>query len=239
MMFSSDSGFREDSGLGYNAAGLNRMNSRFRVFMEPQKKEIAGKRVLDLASHDGRWSYAALKLGASHVTGIEGRPELIAKGKHLFACPEFEGRYDFIVGDIFDVMPNLQKQCRYFDVVLCLGIFYHVMDHFRLMRLIRDLKPQLVILDTALIDDERPYISLGTERNDRVLNALASMDYEKDSIVGVVSRGGLRMMCKVLGFDIEFLRWNASDFQNHAALVDYFSADNNKRRRFSAILRSA
>lgn len=239
MIFSTDSGFREESGLGYHAAGLNRMNARFRVFMEPLKKEIAGRRVLDLASHDGRWSYAALKLGASHVTGIEARPELVDKGKHLFADAEFKGRYDFIVGDIFDVMPELRKQGQSFDVVLCLGIFYHVMDHFRLMRLIRDFNPRLVILDTALIDHEKPYISLDTERNDAFLNAIASSDHEKESVVGVVSKGGLRMICKALGFDVEFLSWNPTDFPNHAALTDYFQEGRDKRRRFSVVLRNS
>ncbi|MGH7886743.1 MAG: methyltransferase domain-containing protein, partial [Candidatus Binatia bacterium] len=238
MIFSSDSGFREDSGLGYHAAGLNRMNSRFRVFMEPLKEEIAGSRVLDLASHDGRWSYAALKLGASDVTGIEARPELIEKGKHLFADAEFKGHYDFIAGDIFDVMPDLRKQGQTFDVVLCLGIFYHVMDHFRLMRLIRDFGPRLVILDTGLIDDEKPYISLGIERNDSFLKAIASSEHEKASVVGVVSKGGLKMICRALNFDIEFLNWNSSDFPNHAGLRDYFPAGRNGRRRFSAVLRN-
>ena len=36
-----------------------------------------------------------------------------------------------------------------FDIVLCLGIFYHIMDHYRLLNLIRQLKPRLVILDNS------------------------------------------------------------------------------------------
>ncbi len=31
-----------------------------------------------MASHDGRFSYAALRLGAAHVTGVEGRAHLVA-----------------------------------------------------------------------------------------------------------------------------------------------------------------
>lgn len=237
MMFDAESGFREGSGLGYNAAGLNRMNARFRVFMEPLQKEIAGCRVLDLASHDGRWSYAVLKLGASHVTGIEGRRDLIDKGRHLFARAEFNERFEFIAGDIFEVMPELRKQGRSFDAVLCLGVFYHVMDHFRLIRLIRDFSPRLVILDSALIDDEKPYISLETERTDHFLNTIARSDYETKSVVGVVSKGGLKMMCSTLGFNVEFLNWNPLDFPNHAGLNDYFGEASDKRRRFSVILR--
>ncbi len=235
MIFSNENGFRADT--GYDAKGLNRMNARFRVFMEPLSKEIAGHAVLDLASHDGRWSYAALKVGASHVTGIEGRAELIDKGKYLFSDQEFAGRFKFVVGDIFEVMPKLINQGKSFDVVLCLGIFYHIMDHYRLMRLIREFKPRVVILDTGLIDDEKPYISLVTERNDDRLNAIPENSDINFSIVGLMSKGGVRLLSKSLGYSCQFLDWNPSDFVNHDGLSDYFTEANDKRRRFSIVLR--
>jgi predicted RNA methylase len=43
----------------------------------PFASEISGARVLDLASHDGRWSYAFAGVGAASVVGIEGRQEMI------------------------------------------------------------------------------------------------------------------------------------------------------------------
>lgn len=238
-MFSSKTGFLPEAGLGYNAAGLNRMNARCKVFMEPSRDEIAGSKVLDLASHDGRWSYAALKLGASHVTGIEARSELIEKGRHLFNDEQFKGRFDFMAGDIFEVMPRLQQEGKSFDVVLCLGIFYHVMDHFRLLQLIRNFNPRLVVLDTGLINDDKPYISLRTERNDMFLNAISNTEQEKESVIGFVSKGGLEMMCRALGFDVNFLKWNPSDFASRANLEDYFTEGPNKGRRFSVLLRRA
>src|SRR5690349_21097322 len=84
-IFCNENGFDPKYGLPYRPNDLNRLNARFKVFMEPFKADFSGSRVLDLASHDGRWSYAALALGAAHVTGIEARPDLIEKGKHLFA----------------------------------------------------------------------------------------------------------------------------------------------------------
>jgi hypothetical protein len=236
MIFSKESGFTADSQLGYNEAGLNRLNARFKVFMEPFKKEFEGHNVLDLASHDGRWSYAALMLGAAHVTGIEARPELIKKGEHIFQKEAFRGRTRFIAGDVFEVMPDLQTRNVRFDVVLCLGLFYHVMDHFRLMKLMDGFHPRIIILDTGLIDDDKPYISLDTEPSDQFLNTISAAG-ERDTLVGLVSKGGLRLMASSLGYEYRFLDWNAAKFSNKANLQDYFSGGLGQRRRYSVLLR--
>ena len=222
MIFTAENGFTRQ--IGYDAAALNRTNARFRQFMEPMRNEIAGVSVLDLASHDGRWTYAALKLGASHVTGIEARPELIEKGRHLFDTPEFAGRYDFLVGDIFDVMPELQRKSQRFAVILCLGIFYHVMDHFRLLRLIRDFAPRLVILDTGLIDDDHPHIFLTAERNDNVMNAIPVSDDEKHSVVGLVSKGGLQTDVPCLGLYGRVLELESRGLQQSPRALRLFSS---------------
>ena len=50
---------------------------------------IENSRILDLASHDGRWSFAALMNKASKVVGIEGKRHLVENAKrHL-------GKYDW------------------------------------------------------------------------------------------------------------------------------------------------
>src|SRR3954470_3000649 len=50
---------------------LNRMNERYEALFAGNRDIFKGARVLDLASHDGRYSFAALKTGAAHVTGVE------------------------------------------------------------------------------------------------------------------------------------------------------------------------
>jgi hypothetical protein len=44
-----------------------------------------GAQALELASHDGRYSFAALKTGAAHVTGVQVRENLIQKVQETFA----------------------------------------------------------------------------------------------------------------------------------------------------------
>ena len=60
----------------------DRLNWRCELLLTRQKHVVEGKRILDLASHDGRFSYACLKLGAKHVTGVEGRPHLVEHAKN-------------------------------------------------------------------------------------------------------------------------------------------------------------
>ena len=57
----------------------NRLNSRFGALIQSNKNIIKNSTILDLASHDGRWSLAALKNGAAKVFGIEAREELVKK----------------------------------------------------------------------------------------------------------------------------------------------------------------
>ena len=51
----------------------DRLNERYEAMFARNRDIFDGARVLDLASHDGRYSFAALKTGAAHVTGVEVR----------------------------------------------------------------------------------------------------------------------------------------------------------------------
>ena len=47
-----------------NATTVHRLDQRHRLIIDPFQPQIAGARVLDLAAHDGRWSYALAHAGA-------------------------------------------------------------------------------------------------------------------------------------------------------------------------------
>jgi len=84
---------------------LNRMNERYEALFASNRDILEGARVLDLASHDGRYSFAALKAGAAHVTGVEVRESLIDKAQETFAFyGQDPGTYRFVCGDVFEVL---------------------------------------------------------------------------------------------------------------------------------------
>ena len=55
----------------------NHLNGRFKAIIESNSDIIKNSSILDIASHDGRWSFAALKNGAKNVLGIEAREYLV------------------------------------------------------------------------------------------------------------------------------------------------------------------
>src|SRR4029453_11965528 len=123
----------------------SRMNERYEALFASNRDIFDGARVLDLASHDGRDSFAALKTGAAHVTGVEVRQSLIDRAQEAFA---FYGQdpetYRFVCGDIFEV---LEREKFDVDVVLCFGFMYHTYRHTEFMYLLHGLAPRYLTVD--------------------------------------------------------------------------------------------
>jgi len=98
------------------AVTRDRLNGRYRALIESNADHIAGKRVLDITSHDGRWSLAASKAGARYVMGIEARAHLVAAAREtMIEYGILEGRVEFTQGDLFVELDKLEA--RSFDTV--------------------------------------------------------------------------------------------------------------------------
>jgi hypothetical protein len=131
--------------LGYKPHAVSRMNLRHRHIIEPWRNEIEGSRVLDLGSHDGRWGYAFAAAGAASVLGIEGRAELAAQYASLPDSP-FKDKVQLVIGDFVTEMDHLIAEKACFDIVACLGVYYHTMEHYRMMLQMASFKPRLIII---------------------------------------------------------------------------------------------
>jgi predicted RNA methylase len=60
---------------------LHRLNARYTGLIHHHRHLIEGATVLDLASHDGRFSFAALSAGAARVIGVEVDGDLVDKAE--------------------------------------------------------------------------------------------------------------------------------------------------------------
>jgi len=181
---------------------LNRMNERYEALFASNRDIFDGARVLDLASHDGRYSFAALKTGAAHVTGVEVRESLIEKAQETFA---FYGQdpatYRFICGDVFEV---LEREKLEVDVVLCLGYLYHTYRHTELMYRLHHLAPRHLIVDTMVVPGTKPTLRVIRERDSEDIRQAAQDAYSVDRVlVGRPSVPALQMMLRAYGFEIE------------------------------------
>ena len=158
-----------------HSAPVPRMNKRFEALIEPNKDVISGAKVLDLASHDGRWCYAFAGAGTASVVGIEGRQEMVDKFTD-YPDAALRDKIELRVGDLYDGMEAAVAKGETYDVIGIFGILYDLMDHFRLFQLVRRLKPKLVIVDSEFMLRPAPIMMLVRERTSNVLNAIPQYD---------------------------------------------------------------
>lgn len=141
------------------AAHLRRLNWRSEILLTRNLHAVQDKKVLDLACHDGRFSYACLALGARRVTGVEGRAHLVEHArKNLSDLQYGSEKVDFVHADLFDYLVNVKPGD--FDTILCFGVFYHMIKQIELLQQISRIKPAHFILDTFVAKEHTPKIDL-------------------------------------------------------------------------------
>ncbi len=179
-----------------------RLNERYEALFASNRDIFDGARVLDLASHDGRYSFAALKTGAEHVTGVEVRESLVGKAEETFAFyGQDPGTYRFVCGDVFEVLAREKFDV---DVVLCLGFLYHTYRHTELMYRLHHLAPKHLILDTMVVPGTQSALKVLRERNVEDIRSAAQDAYSVGQVlVARPTVPALQMLLAAYGFEIE------------------------------------
>jgi 16S rRNA G966 N2-methylase RsmD len=198
----------------------NRLNRRYDAIIAANQAQIHGQRLLDIASHDGRWSFAALKSGAAHVLGIEGRPELVENANANMRRYGIEPhRYRFVVGDIHEHIAKLEPNS--IDTVLCLGFFYHTPHHCYLLSQIKRLNPHWLILDTVVTLKKQRVIAISTENSESERNAIATVPNRRKALVGWPSRPAVEFMLDAMGFAFTSFDWPHANIASWQHIEDY------------------
>lgn len=180
-----------------------RLSLRYEAIFTQNAEHLRGARVLDIASHDGRWSHAALATGARHVLGVEGRPDLVEAARSNLATYGWgEDQYDFVAGDIFETLADQPVDV---DVVLCLGFFYHTLRHNELWAGMSRTGARVVIIDTTVhTDNSEPLIRVGRERAELQWNAIADeMSHDDTVLTGRPSMKAMRMLGAAHGYRLD------------------------------------
>ena len=188
------------------SADHGRLNLRYEAIFAENRDIIRGARVLDIASHDGRWSLAALETGAKSVVGIEAKAHLIEHAESNLAAYGIDrGRYRFVSGDVFEVLANESFEV---DVVLCLGFLYHTLRFNELMKRIRQMSPRHLIIDTEVLagNGEKPLVLIQHEAISREGNAVADQ-FSHGNIVlsGKPNLKALRKLLQAYDFRLDRL----------------------------------
>jgi 2-polyprenyl-3-methyl-5-hydroxy-6-metoxy-1,4-benzoquinol methylase len=205
------------------AAKPDRLNQRYRALIETNAGIIAGRRILDLASHDGRWSLAANKAGAAHVVGIEARDRLIeAAYGNMREYDVANTQVEFVHGDVLAELDHLEA--GQFDTVFCFGFLYHIVDHMPLLRKIARLKPRSLIIDTAVSVRPATIIEIRDEEIENESNgAIGEPGSPMRSVTGRPTKSALALMLRAAGFGAPcYYDWLHSGIQRWDDLSDYY-----------------
>jgi len=196
-----------------------RLNARYKCFMEYRPDLIQNKTILDIASHDGRWSFAALHNQAKYVVGIDANQQSVNRGREIFAANNIDtNRYSLIHEDINYYL--LSPSGIRFDTVFLLGFFYHIHNHCSLLKQILRLYPKHIILDTNIVNDEQPVIAY---RNIDIYAGSNQFGYKDGSVSleGVPSRAYLYTLFSYLNLNkVEEYKWT-DHFQTQDLPTDY------------------
>jgi len=158
---------------------------------------LAGRRVLDLGCNAGFWSLAALRRSADFVLGVDARKMHIEQAALVFDVDAIEpARYRFVEADIFAADWTAWGD---FDVVLCLGLLYHVDRPAELFARIAATGAQCVVIDTALSRLPGAAFELLREPLDDPRNAMTS------EIVLWPTRDAVSLLAGEHGYDARVL----------------------------------
>jgi SAM-dependent methyltransferase len=151
---------------------------------------LKGKRVLDIACNSGFWSLQFALLGAE-VIGFDARPDLVEQANLIKRIVGLKN-VNFQVLDFWDMNPQSLGGGK-FDIVLCLGILYHLPWPIDALRLVKSMSQKHILLDTEVYPSSDPVVQLRWEEPNDIRNAT------RVGIVAAPSKSGIEMILKETG----------------------------------------
>ena len=119
-------------------------------------KDLTGKTVLDIGSWDGFFSFQAEKAGAKRVLATDhfcwSGPGWGTKDGFNFAHKALNSKVESLDIDAMDVSPDNVGE---FDIVMFLGILYHLQDPMAGLRVAANVCKELLIIETVVDDIHR------------------------------------------------------------------------------------
>lgn len=111
--------------------------------------DLTGKTVLDVGARDGYFSFAAERFGASRVLAIDNGNWSRPGGKRGFERlrKALASHVEDLEIDVLDVSPETVGQ---FDVVLFLGVLFHMRDPLLALERVASATKELLVVETLV-----------------------------------------------------------------------------------------
>lgn len=168
----------------------------------PELRERMGlKTALDIGCGLGHFSAALQKLGFS-VVGADGRESNVLEARQRF--PEIDFR-------VADVEEKSSSAWGSYDLVLCLGLLYHLENPMRAIRNLEAMSGKLLIVEGMCVSEGRPALYLLDEGRgeDQSLNGLAFYPSES-GLIKMLYRSGFAHVWRLARLP------DFPDFRSHA-----------------------
>jgi tRNA (mo5U34)-methyltransferase len=185
-------------------------HTRWRMIRPRLEEAFGGRwdatRALDVACNEGWFSLHVAKLGAAETVGIDARESNIEKARFVQEALGVPG-LSFRAQDLFEVDPDGEGS---FDLVLCLGLLYHLEDPMGAVRRLRALTRGLCVIETEVARPATIEIDRGPSQGTLTTEAAFGFAPEPDalwnplsSVTGaaiVPTLAALESMLEVAGF---------------------------------------
>ncbi len=118
---------------------------RLRLRQFPIQEDLRGKRVLDIGAWDGWFSFEMEKRGASVVAVDAVRNEKLLQAREMLGS-----RIEYHVADVCDLRPS---NLGVFDIVLFLGVLYHLKHPMLALERVCAMSTDLVCVESVVLND--------------------------------------------------------------------------------------
>jgi len=197
-----------DPKLDFPERPLQRFRHIFPYLLEAEQCSLKGKRILDIACNSGFWSIQCALMGAD-VVGFDARPELIEQANLIKSIVGIDNA-EFKVLNFWDMSP---EKLGVFDVVLNLGILYHLPDPIAVLSRTKAMATSTIVLDTAIYDAQDTLIRLDWE------DAFDIRATSKAGIVSFPTRASVELMLRHIGCS----HWKEIPIRSTDMPFDYLS----------------
>ena len=149
------------------------VNGRIDVLLNNNRRFLQDKSILDVGSHTGIFSWAALQMGAKFVHGIDVEKRTTERCNDLFIKEKVAiSKYKFEAENIVAFLEGVEENS--FDTVFCFGVMYYMTEPYRLLKLMARAARETILIDTftasysAVQGKDAPKTSL--QLTDQILN---------------------------------------------------------------------
>jgi tRNA (mo5U34)-methyltransferase len=118
---------------------------RARLGQFPIPDDLRGKRVLDIGCWDGWFSFEMERRGAEVVAA-----DIVERETFLTAREALGSKVDFVLSDVYQLTPD---RIGRFDIVLFLGVLYHVKHPLLALERVCALTTDLALIESLVTDD--------------------------------------------------------------------------------------